>query len=206
MIRLLILMACLFSTTSVFAEALGLPYGRTANVALHDPMTVEAGIQFGDVDNFGARASLKLNETTSVYGDLGMSDYEFGFNAADDTGLTFGVGGVMSLGQLSEGIDYAALGSFHYSTTDELDFTNFAGRLLASAPMLLNDVNASWYGSVGLEYINVSVDNCSGCDNDDIELAFGGGVIYPFGSGEIFGGLDYFDDLTIGGGFRIALQ
>ena len=89
---------------------------------------------------------------------------------------------------------------------DELDFTNFAGRLLASAPMLLNDVNASWYGSVGLEYINVSVDNCSRCDDDDIELAFGGGIIYPFGSGEVFGGLDYFDDLTIGGGFRIALQ
>lgn len=203
--RITVFLLCIFTTTSVFAEALGLPYGRTANFAEHGRIAIEGGVQLGDWDNYIARASYKSSDKLSVYGDLGFSDAGLGFGV-DDSGPTIGAGVVFSLGQLVEGIDFAALGSFHLTNTDDIDLTDLAFRGTASAPIQLQDVTASWYASVGLEFLSVSVDRCRGCDNDETELAFGGGIIYPVGLGEVYGGIDYVDDFTIGGGFRINLD
>ncbi|MCB1754398.1 MAG: hypothetical protein KDJ38_02680 [Gammaproteobacteria bacterium] len=194
------------SAGAAHAEYLGLPYGRTANTETHSPMTLEGGIQLGDLDNFIARLSLNLNPKLSIYGDLGLTDMDYGHGYGSESGLNIGGGFVYGLGELAPEIDFGVLGSIHRVSTDDFDWTGLAVRGVASGDLPIQEVAASWYASAGLEYLSVSVDNCRGCDADDTELALGGGIIYPIGPGEAFGGLDLVDELTIGGGYRINLK
>ncbi len=202
-ISTLILLAIL-PITHAHAEYLGLPYGRSADISSHAELAVEGGVQLGDIDNFMARASLKLNDRLSLYGDLGFSDADH--SVGSDSGVSFGGGAVFGLGQLAEGVDFGGLASLHLASTGDLDWTDLAFRVIASGELPVQDIKAAWYGSLGIEFLDVSVDNCRICDADDTEFAFGGGIIYPIGPGEAYGGLDYVDDLTIGGGYRISLR
>ena len=203
----LLILIFTFPYSLVYAEYLGLPYGNSANVADQGNLAVEGGIQLGDLDNFIARASLKMSDQLSVYGDLGFTDVDSNVRGYDsDSGLNFGAGAVLSLGPLAEGMEFGVLGSLHLATTDDFDWTGFAVRGIASGQLAVENLEAQWYGSAGIEFLSVSVDGCGRCDADDTELAFGGGIIYPIGPGEAFGGIDYVDDFTLGGGYRINLN
>ncbi|MDO6460001.1 hypothetical protein Q4485_04780 [Granulosicoccaceae sp. 1_MG-2023] len=201
--------AIMSSTAS--AEVFGFAFGRSANVANYTNLSVEGGIQVGDLDFYGARATYKLNQQLAVYGDLGLADYDFN----GDDGFAFGGGLIYTLDGVLPEIDTALNGSFHMSSGDYVDFTAFSVRAVFSDDIPTQNVTMNWYGSVGLEYLSADVDVCDvygvnfgRCtySDSDTELAFGGGVVLPLGPGEAYGGLEYVDDMMLAVGYRVGLQ
>lgn len=205
-ICLLALLPTLVVTQPVLAEAIGLPYARSSNVETHDYLTVEAGIQLGWSDNYIGRATMRLGDKLSVYGDLGLYSLSRGYGRGSETGLSFGAGGLYSLGQFAQNIDVGVLSSFHYGTTDDFSTTDLAVRGQASTQLATVNEVVTVYASVGLEFLSVDYDNCgiSSCEASDTEFVFGGGAIYPIGPGEAFASLELIDDAAFGFGYRMG--
>lgn len=192
-------------STQASAELFGFAMGRSANVANYTNLSVEGGIQVGDVDFYGARATFKLSDQLAAYGDFGIADFDYGYGY-DDDGFAFGGGVIYSLLGLLPDVDTAVKGGFHLASGDHVDYSAFSVRGLISGDVPTQNVTMNWYGSLGLEFINYDFDFCNYCDDSDTELAFGGGVVLPIGPGEAYGGLEYIDDMMLAVGYRVGLQ
>lgn len=206
-ISLLAFLPTLLFTQPVFAEAIGLPYARSSNVETHEYLTVEAGVQWGWYDNYVARATMRVGDQLSVYGDLGIYSLSWGHGYGSETGFSFGAGGFYSLGQLVEDIDFGVLTSFHYGTTDHFSTSDLAFRGQASTEIPTANALVTVYGSVGLEFLNREYDNCSFssyCDFTYTEFVLGGGAAYPIGPGEAFASFELVDGATLGFGYRMG--
>lgn len=204
-LSLLIVLPALIFTQPVLAEAIGLPYARSSNVETHEYLTVEAGVQLGWFDNYVARATMRVGDKLSVYGDLGLYSLSWGYGYGSETGLSFGAGGLYSLGQFVEDVDVGILSSFHYGSTDHFSTTDLAFRGQASTEIPTANAVLTLYGSVGLEFLNREYDNCNSyCDFSYTEFVLGGGAVYPVGPGEAFASLELVDGASLGFGYRMG--
>ncbi len=206
-IFLLVFLSILILTQPVFAEAIGLPYARSSSVETHEYLTLEAGVQLGWYDNYTARASMRVSDKLSVYGDLGLYSLKWGYGYGSETGLSFGAGGLYSLGQLVEDIEVGVLASFHLGTTDHFTTTDLAFRVQASTLLPTAKEIATLYGTIGLEFLSRDYDGCgnsSYCDFTYSEFVLGGGAAYPVGPGEAFASLELVDGATLGFGYRMG--
>lgn len=204
-LSLLVVLPALIFTQPVLAEAIGLPYARSSNVETHEYLTVEAGVQLGWFDNYVARATMRVGDKLSVYGDLGLYSLSWGYGYGSETGLSFGAGGLYSLGQFVEDIDIGILSSFHYGSTDHFSTTDLAFRGQASTEIPTANAVLTLYGSVGLEFLNREYDNCNNyCDFSYTKFVLGGGAVYPVGPGEAFASLELVDGASLGFGYRMG--
>lgn len=205
-VTLALAVAVALASSQVSAELFSVASGRSANVANYSQLSVEGGVQVGDLDFYGARGTFKLSDRLAAYGDLGIADFDYG-----DDGFAFGGGVVYTLSGLMSGVDTAVNGSFHLASGDDVDYTAFAVRGLFSGDIPTQDVTMNWYASLGLEFLSYEAEvcgfgSCVSADDSDTELAFGGGVVLPIGPGEAYGGLEYVDDMMLAVGYRVGLQ
>lgn len=196
----------LLTVNTAHAEIFGLLNGRSADPSALPDLSVEAGVQFGDFQNFGARVNYKLNESVVVFGDFGLSE----FGVLD--GTTFGFGAFFHLAdqRFLENADMAAKASYHRGTFDfdgfggnfDFDLSNISLEVLFSGKEPLSDNGMKWYANGGLNLL----------DTDDFgsgstEILLGGGVFLPVGTnGEAYAGIDFVDEIAFGAGFRYFVQ
>lgn len=199
-----VLMPAALLSTTASAELFGLQHGRVATPVNSAPMSVEAGVNFGDYSTYGLRLNYRLSDLMTVYGDLGMTELDLIYGGNPD-GISYGVGMYyyMMDQRFVESLDMALHASFHMAPLEaplyDLDVSNIMVDVLFSGREPLNENLMNWYASVGLGRLDLDVD-------DNIELAFSGGVTMPLSGGEIYGGIDYEDEMMFGAGFRYNLR
>lgn len=198
-------LALLAAATPASADIAGMQHGRNVNLALAPKMSLEAGVYTGDMmdleyQHIGARVNYKLDDSLLVYGDVGES----GFNDFD--GLTFGVGAYYQLLDLLELADTAIHASYHMGEVERgrqgVDINALLVDLVFSSREAFGPgASMNWYGSVGLSRFDADAD-------DEIELALSGGVVAELsgGKGQVYGGLLYLDDASLGIGYRHYLR
>ena len=203
--------AATLTLTSMAAHAdyLGPLSGRSANPANNPALSVEGSFVTGsDYQNLSTRVNYNVNETITVYGDIGLSEL------GSPDGISFG-GGVFYYLPVLEGYDSAIQASAHAASLDaggfDTDLFSFGAAFLVSpqTPFLANGLN--WYANAGLTLINFDVDVPFGAgsisvSDDSTEVQFGGGVYLPLGPGTVYGGADFLDVFTVGIGYRFGIQ
>lgn len=200
-------------TANANAEALGFSYGRSANVSDYSQVSLEGALQVGETDIYGGRLTAKLANNLAVYGDLGFISLDERY--ADD-GTTLGAGLAYEIEKLIPNLDTAINVSYHSASFDDridYDYSDFAIKGLISGNLAVEGAShpVTWYASAGLEFLSVEAKSCvnvfgnQGCiksDDDDTELAFGGGVIAGLNKGEIYVGGEYVDGFSLAAGYR----
>ncbi len=202
-------------TVNANAEALGFSYGRSADVSSYSQASLEGALQVGETDVYGGRFTAKLGDNLAVYGDLGLISLDERY--ADD-GTTFGAGLVYEIEKLIPDLDTAINVSYHHASFDDdidYDISDFAIKGLVSGNLSVDGASnpLTWYASAGLEFLSVEAKSCvnvfgnQGCiksDDDDTELAFGGGIIAGLNKGEIYVGGEYVDGFSLAAGYRYS--
>lgn len=202
--RTLLATGVLMFSLSAQAEWWGAPSARSANPANNPDLSVEGVFSTsGDYDFFGARVNYQLNESVTLYGDVGRG--EFG-----DDGTGFGAGLFYFLPQLSESaeflnnVDVAAQGSYHMLSGD-LDVSAISATLLFSGREAISSNGMMWYANAGFTRLEVDFPSFAGFgggSDDSFELHLGGGVYQPMGPGQVYGGVDLIDELIFSVGYR----
>ncbi len=209
--KILLFCALTLTGTSVFAETFGLLAGRTADPAQLSILSAEGGfVAIGRVNVFGVRVNYQLNDQLTIYGDLGLSKFD-GLGGTPD-GASFGVGAFYALPGVIEGFDLAVRGSFHSaklgSGSFDATYSEFSGEAIISGLEPISDSGLNWYGSIGLNIFKFSFPNTTfgGGSSSDTDISFGAGVVLPTGTGQFYAGLEFLDDIAIGGGFRYFIN
>ena len=203
-----LVLACALATPAQ-AEYYALMSGRSADLSRLPDTSVEAGAVFGDLyesdyQYFGARVNFRASPELMIYGDVGQVDIEFN---VDVDGTAFGAGGIYAIEGFFEGADFALKAGYHRASvegdnTNEVDLSGINVEALFSGREGLGaSGNVNWYANIGMHRL----------DFDDVidketELGFGGGVVIPSASGELYVGLDIIDEMIFGAGFRYFLQ
>jgi len=203
---------------SAHAEAFGLLNGRSADPGSLPPLSVEGGFVAGDLyETLGLRVNYRLTPDLVLYGDLGL--VEVG-RADEETGYGVGVFYFLAFQQMLPGQDVALKASYHLASAefDELvdpdptdddpalvsrsasvDYDSVALEVLVSSRDPIAENGVSWY-------LNGGVNIIGGGNADSTELLVGGGAYMPFGPGEVYGGIDFVDELQFGVGYRYFVR
>ncbi|PID63966.1 MAG: hypothetical protein CSB44_00405 [Gammaproteobacteria bacterium] len=198
------------------AELFGLQHGRSANPASMDTMSVEGGItRSSDLFTIGGRFNYKLNDNLTIYGDLGHSEYDYGwYSDADGFSIGGGVYYFLDNQRFTDFLDMAFHGSLHmaqlegsryryssyYYRSGDMDYMTAVFDMLVSPVEPVLDNGFSWYASAGLGHLRMDPE--WGPSDDSIELLASGGITLPLGPGELFAGGELFDEVNIGAGYR----
>lgn len=199
-----VLAAFSLATSSVQAEYLGLPSGRSGDLSKMPDMSIEGGYVAGESFNsdytlLGIRFNYKLDPKILIYGDLGKVEV----GTLDDT--AFGIGMFYQLQNFVEFGETSFKASFHkanlsrFGSTNNLDQNILSAELVFGGREPISDNGMRWYANAGIHHV-------SGDRDSEIDAGFGGGVVLPLGPGEAFFGIDHIDELTFGGGFRYAIR
>ncbi|MBX2878978.1 MAG: hypothetical protein KTR32_03545 [Granulosicoccus sp.] len=194
------------ASTNAHAEYLGLINGRTANTMQSTDLAAELGLVTGDLDRFdyqniAARVSYRLNDETTLIGNIGTS--EFG----ESDGTPYGLGLIYQLSRqrMSDKLHLAGKLSYHEGGYEfrnaNADLASLAIELLFSGKQPLAD-NLDWYTNVG--YHRISVELASSDSTN--ELGIGAGLVMSTGLGEAYVGFDHIQEFVIGIGFRYFVQ
>ena len=213
--RLLLTAGILLFSLSANAEWWGAPAGRSANPANGPDLSVEGVFSTsGDYDYLGARVNYQLNESITLYGDVGQGEFV-------DDDLAFGAGLFYYLPGLSEkasflnNVDVAAQGSYHMLSADFVDISSISGSLLFSGREALSSNGLMWYANAGFTRLEIDVDLVvdfgfgsfgSSASDDSFELQLGGGVYLPMGPGELYAGADLIDEFILAVGYRYGIN
>jgi len=197
-----------FMSFSAQAEYFGLMSGRTADLSALPATSIEFGLTMGDIDeadyqHFGLRYNYRVDQGFMVYGDLGQTEVGRG------DGNSFGAGFFYVMDGLFEGTDFAVKGNLHRVKLGKKGYRDlrlkglslegiFSGREPFGAKK-----NIHWYANVGMHRLS---SDAGGDDNTETEFGFGGGIVIPSKSGQLFTGIDFIDELTFGAGYRYFLQ
>jgi len=202
--------------SAAYADILGVANGRSADVDSMANVSVEAGITFeGDWSTYAARVNYKVSPEILVFGDLGLTGFDSGFD--DESGLVFGFGGFYQFGEFAELGEIAVKASYHTASVDydscsflsidcSVDLGELAIEALASGEMQNSDLR--WYANVGMHFLTIdfSISNFGSLDDDSTEIAIGGGVVGDLDFGEWYAGMDLIDDLFLVAGVRYNLR
>ena len=199
----------LAAATPVQAEFYGLMNGRSVGRDALPDMSVEGGVVLGDLGEvdyryIGARLNYRASPELMLYGDLGQTDVDIG-DGAD--GIGFGVGGYYVVDGVFTTTDFAIKASYHTvgledDDGDEADFTALVLEAIVSGREGLGaSGNIGWYANAGIHRLDFD-----DVGDDDTELGFGGGFVFPSEAGEFYVGLDIIDEMVFGGGFRYFLN
>lgn len=202
-------------STSISAQAdwFGTLSGRSANPANSPQLSVEGS--FGTSSNYqniGARINYDVNESLTVYGDFGMSEFV-------GDGTSFGAGIFYYLPNLSESVgffndkDVAIQGSYHTAGFEEgnidIDYSALGVAMLISPKTAFNPDNGmNWYANVGFTNLSVDYPQATFFDASvsSTELQLGGGIYMPMGPGTLYAGVDLIDEFILGVGYRYGVK
>jgi len=220
MIKRLALAATLATlvASSAHAEYLGPVNGRSANPGSLPELSVEGNFATSDFyQNIGGRVNYRVSPELVVFGDLGLIELGPGFADADGLGFGFGAYFYLANQQFLSQMDVGVKGSYHFgsvefdgvafnpvtgavtSSSQDLDVNNISLEALVSGKEALTAGGLMWYANAGIQI-------AGGDGPGDTELLIGGGVYMPVGPGEVFGGVDLIDELTLGVGYRYFFQ
>jgi len=190
------LFSLLFCSQMAQAELYGLLHGRSADVNRMPSLSLDTGVVFGDdYQIIAVRANYKLTPVFLVYADVGFAE------AARADGVPFGVGGILTFENLIPGADVGLKASYHLVTLELTGGVDFSRSNIAVEGLISTQRGFGPQGNLDF-YGNLGVQALGGDGPDEVELSFGGGIIWPVGPGEIFAGIDFVDDAMFGGGFR----
>lgn len=199
---LLVASASFYSSTPAYAEYLGFPSGRSADVASHHDKSVEAGFLTGDISDvsyqhLGARFNFRTSPELMVFGDVTKADVE----DADGTG--FGAGFFYQIKGVTKENDFAVKVSFHTIELEEDGEEFDDGTVIAVEALFsgkkIGESDLQWYANAGIHKFNFDT-------YDETEIGFGGGVFMDTSFGQFYAGADLIDELTFGLGVRYNLQ
>jgi hypothetical protein len=197
-----------FMSFSAQAEYFGLMSGRSADLPKLPDTSIELGITMGDFGEadyqyFGLRYNYRMQPGFMVYGDVGQAELE------SFDGNNFGIGFFYVMEGIFEGTDFALKGNIHRATLKargsrdvDLNGMGLEGVFSGREPFGANN-NIHWYGNVGVHRISQKQGSAS---ISDTEFGFGGGIVMPSKSGQLFAGIDFIDEITFGAGYRHFLQ
>ncbi len=218
--RLVLLAGLVATSMTAQADWFGTLSGRSADPSNSPKLSVEGSFTTsGDYQNIGARVNYGVNDTLTVYGDFGLS--EFG-----PDGNSFGLGVFYYLPALTQSssamgnLDTAIQANYHTADLDGLDFTGLGVALLISPKEAMNPENGlSWYANLGLTRLSfdfptetidigfgVPAIRVGGGSVDETELQIGGGIYLPMGPGTLYAGADLIDEFIFGVGYRFGIQ
>jgi len=203
-----ILISLLAIATPIHAEYFGLPNGRSADLDKLPGSSIEVGFATGDIpddadyQNFGGRFNYLASPGTMLFFDLGLAEIE------EFDGNLFGIGVFFEIDGVFTSADFALKGSYHTGSLDEdrfeldIDTISVEGLFSGREPISTNGM--TWYGNVGVHRLKSEVNDAN--SNSETEFGFGGGIIIPSKSGELFAGIDLIDEISFGFGYRYFLQ
>lgn len=197
-----------FMSFSAHAEYFGLMGGRSADLSKLPDTSIEPGItvgNFGEADYqyFGLRYNYRVQPGLMLYGDVGQTE----IGIAD--GNNFGAGFFYVMEGIFEGTDFALKGHIHRTTLKrkgyrklDLNGMGLEGVFSGREPFGANK-NIHWYGNVGVHRVSQKQGSASASET---EFGFGGGIVIPSKSGQLFAGIDFIDEIIFGAGYRHFLQ
>lgn len=188
------------------AEPYGILNGRSAAPPT-DQISVEGALQVGDdVRYISARGNYAISPTMTAFANLGQASFD---NSSYD-GYQLGGGVFLHLVDqtFASSLDVALKPSVGYGRFSagslDADTITLAGEVLVSSPEPLGDTNVNWYANAGLGAIRTNADFES--TDTNVDLIIGGGVTLPIGPGTVYAGIDYFDEVELGIGYRYGLR
>lgn len=191
------------------AEPFGLFNGRSANLNRMPTLSIELGVQFGDLsdlnyEHLGARFNYKFNPLTVVYGDLGQTTLG---GVTDLDGPAFGAGIYRQIDGLFSTADFAIHVSVHFADlsvgTQELEGNSLLVEALFSGTESINKAGTMFFNSsLGLARSSFSANG--GSDDSDTEITFSAGIVIDAQrrAGQFYAGTLYLEDFSIGAGYR----
>ena len=192
------------------ADVLGLGNGRSANIDNMSGLSVEGGLSLGDDYTFiGGRVNYKVSPDLVAFVDLGNLDVDLA-----DSGFAFGIGAYYQLRnvELLENTDFGVKASYHSASVDfdagfgrdfSYDVSEIAIEALISGEQL-STTNFGWYANAGVHILGVDVGGFG--DDDETEIAFGGGITGDLSFGQWYAGGDFIDGLVIRAGVRYNMN
>lgn len=191
------------------AEPFGLFNGRSANLNRMPTLSIELGLQFGDLsdldyEHLGVRFNYKLNPLTLIYGDLGQTTLG---GVTDLDGPSYGGGVYRQIDGLFSAADFAVHASVHLanleSGTQDLEGNSILVEALFSGTESINQSGTMFFNtSLGLARSSFSANGSS--DESDTEFTFSAGIVADAKSraGQFYAGVLYLEDFSIGAGYR----
>lgn len=181
------------------AQMVGLPVMDTAAPRNKGDLEVTPGAMFGqDMDFYGARATVSLQDDLRAFLDLGQVDLV-------DGDANFGVqGGALYSLEPNDFVDLGLRGTAYYVNTDLLGLTGLTGMLVFSDETLLNHLYC--YGGAGLAVVYKSSDVGGGSRSTRTEVnpALSLGLSLQFSDNfSLFTEANYIDGVYVGCGLSI---
>lgn len=195
------------------AEPFGLFNGRSANLSRMPQLSLELGLQFGDLSDLdyellGVRLNFQFNPLTVVYGDLGQATLG---DFIDLDGPAFGVGFFRQIDGLFTSADFAVHASIHVADLEsglqELEGNSLLVEGVFSGKEPINQSGTLFFNaSVGLARSSFSANG--GSSESDTELTFSAGIVVDAQSraGQFYAGTLYLEDFSLGAGYRHFFQ
>ncbi len=186
-----------------YAQLLGLPVATDATPVQRGTFAGSAGLVLSDdINSYGGRFEFNVDESITVFGDLGIVDID-GFDAG------FGIqgGGLYRFHDIADlPLDFGVRGTLGYATvSDTVDVDILSLSVMGLVSYSIDDM-ISVYGFLGISHarVEISINGFSFSDSDT-EPAIGGGVMLSFNPQfSAYAELGIIDDTFIGIGGKFS--
>jgi opacity protein-like surface antigen len=192
---IVVAMMCALAAPAM-AQIMGMPLADSAAAPEQGLLRASGGVIIGDDANaYGGRITYGLMEGLALFADLGMIDPDGG-----DTGLCYQGGGKFTL-PLDLPVDVAVRGAIGMTSYEVLN-TDVDVMGVAIGGLVSKEIEQfTPYGYIGLDYSKVDIEGLG--DDDETEIAIGGGVLFALTEQlSLYGEIVNVDDLFFGLGGR----